>query len=639
MAETFINKTIETNLRFLKPGIQKQQYSETVTKVIKACLEDQSLNKINSLKSLLPAIDEVVLKESPICGYLMYILADSCRKCNLYEDSVQFGNQSLHIREILYGGDSNEVCICLDLLGLSMLENNQYDKSSKVFIKSFKGKAEGGYTTFSQLVLDIHKYIQQTNEQQKLQKQQQFQLHQQQYIKPTAKTLLPITPSQNQPQQQQPISPSLSSSSLSSSSSSSSSSLSNISSGINTTNTTTTATTTNTTTTFNNGNISISPSRAHLPLQSRVSSSQCIIQTPTDILINTLNQCNVCLTALYYESLKDTSNQSQERTTEIRKALISISLEQSKLQQNEKKYLNAIQTYQEILTILNNSGLKEEKLIYEALINTFVKIDRYEQVKNTIELFIQMGIKSYKVPSIDIASVLWFCGKVLEEQSDRTSSTKLCDLVDSLRYYLCTFKISREIGGVTIGEESTAIAQKKIREKIETILYNNRPLKPEEVLILVDGMIRSTTTEFLLNGSKSQNWLLKYVYPDFMAEDALREKFDTLPSKSGFLFKMNGLMKSWKTRWFSLERDVLFYYKYNNDPKPQGELIILEIKSIEILPKDKKFKPYIHCFQLVHPKHTLLLAAESEDSMKEWVAILTKAKQYWEDWSNISLNL
>ncbi|EAL66930.1 hypothetical protein DDB_G0281267 [Dictyostelium discoideum AX4] len=62
MAETFINKTIETNLRFLKPGLHKQQYSETVTKVIKACLEDQSLNKINSLKSLLPAIDEVVLK-------------------------------------------------------------------------------------------------------------------------------------------------------------------------------------------------------------------------------------------------------------------------------------------------------------------------------------------------------------------------------------------------------------------------------------------------------------------------------------------------------------------------------------------------------------------------------------------------
>ncbi|KAN0028764.1 hypothetical protein ACTFIV_010617 [Dictyostelium citrinum] len=627
MAETFINKTIETNLRFLKPGIQKQQYSETVTKVIKACLEDQSLNKINSLKNLLPSIDEVVLKESPICGYLMYILADSCRKCNLYEDSVQFGNQSLHIREILYGGESNEVCICLDLLALSMLENNQYDKSSKVFIKSFKGKAEGGYTTFSQLVLDIHKYIQQTNEQQKLQKQQQFQLHQQQYIKPTAKTLLPTTPSQPQPPPSSSTSPSLSSSS-------SSSSLSNISSGVTTTNTITPSSST-----FNNGNIGASPSRAHLPLQSRVSSSQCIIQTPTDILINTLNQCNVCLTALYYESLKDTSNQSQERTTEIRKALISISLEQSKLQQNEKKYLNAIQTYQEILTILNNSGLKEEKLIYEALINTFVKIDKYEQVKNTIELFIQMGIKSYKVPSIDIASVLWFCGRVLEEQSDRTSSTKLCDLVDALRYYLCTFKISREIGGVTIGEESTAVAQKKIREKIETILYNNRPLKPEEVLILVDGMIRSTTTEFLLNGSKSQNWLLKYVYPDFMAEDALREKFDTLPSKSGFLFKMNGLMKSWKTRWFSLERDVLFYYKYNNDPKPQGELMILEIKSIEILPKDKKFKPYIHCFQLVHPKHTLLLAAESEDSMKEWVGILTKAKQYWEDWSNISLNL
>ncbi|EGC36344.1 hypothetical protein DICPUDRAFT_151224 [Dictyostelium purpureum] len=540
MAETFINKTIETNQRFMK---KQQQYAETITQVIKTCLEDHSINKINSLKTLLPAIEEVVVKESPICGYLMYILADSCRKCNLYEDSIHFGNQSLHIREILYGEDSNEVCICLDLLSLSMLEFYQYEQSSKVFLRSFKGKALGGYTTFSQLVLDINKFIVSITEQSSvLKKKLQLQQQKQQF-------------------------------------------------------------------------------------------------KVNDILINTLVECNQCLQKIYFESLKDTSNQSQERTAEIRKALISLSMEQSKLQLNDKKYLNAIKTYQEILKILNNSGLKEEKLIYESLVLTYVKIEKYDQVKSTIDSFIQMGVKCYKVPSIDIASVLWFSGKVLEDQSDRASQTKLCDLVDALRYYLCTFKISREIGGVTIGEESTAVAQKKIREKIETILYNNRPLKPEEVLTLVDGMIRSTTTDFLLNGSKSQNWLLKYVYPDFMAEDALREKFDQLPTKTGFLFKMNGLMKSWKTRWFSVERDLLSYYKYNNDPKPQGELQILEIKSIEILPKDKKFKPYVHCFQLVHPKHTLILAAETEEVMKDWVNILNKAKQYWEDWSNISLSL
>eukprot|EP01132_Coremiostelium_polycephalum_P002162 gene2162-2661_t len=335
----------------------------------------------------------------------------------------------------------------------------------------------------------------------------------------------------------------------------------------------------------------------------------------------------------------DPSNSKDpERNNEIRKAIISLSMEKGKILTDQSDHNQSCESYKVILNLLNNNGSKEEKIAYESIIQSYVKIDKYDDIKQYILYFIQMAVKCYKLPSIELTSVLWFCGKVLEEQSDKSSPTKLCDLVDALRYYLCTFKISREIGGVTIGEESTAVAQKKIREKIEMILFNNRPLKPEDVALMVERMIQITTTDFLLNSSKSQNWLLKYVYPDFMAEDALREKSETLPSKSGFLSKMNGLMKSWKTRWFSLERDVLSYYKYHNDPKPQGDLNILEIKSIEILnSKEKKFKPYVHCFQLVHPKHTLILAAESEEVMSEWVKILNRSKIYWEDFYSINV--
>jgi len=592
MAEIFITKTIETNQRFQKQGKSKEEYQDTITQVIRVCLEDHSIEKVNSLKKLLPLIDQVVVSESPICGYLMYILADSCRKSNIYKDSIDFANKSLKIREVLYGEDSNEVCICLDLLCLSLIENNQFDDASRVFIRSFQGKAVGGYTMFQQLISDTMKFISQIQEQNQPNYSLSKSIVQQHQQTPNSPNILPIPPS-----------------------------VSSISS---------TATTTISASTSNTS-ISSLASGASQSTTTAISTSSL-----NQVIISTLSRLVDIAQKLLVESNRQGLN---EKSLALKKSIVTLLMEKARYYTEENRHQEATDSYVSILTLLNHSGLKEERVAYEMAIQSLVKIDKYEEIKANIELFIGMAIKCFKVPSIELASILWFCGRILEDQSDKSSPTKLCDLVDALRYYLCTFKISREIGGVNIGEESTAVAQKKIREKIETILFNNRPLRPEDVVKLVDAMIRMTTTDFLLNGLKSQNWLLKYVYPDFMAEDALREKFETLPSKSGYLSKMGGLMKDWKTRWFSLERDVLSYYKYNNDPKPQSELQILEIKSIEILPKEKKFKPYVHCFQLVHPKHNLILAAENEDIMKEWVSVLNRAKQYWEDWSNITLSL
>ncbi|KAF2070539.1 hypothetical protein CYY_008144 [Polysphondylium violaceum] len=602
MAEIFITKTIETNQRFQKQGKTKEEYQDSITQVIRTCLEDHSIEKVNSLKKLLPTIDQVVVSESPVCGYLMYILADSCRKSNLYKDSIDFANKSLKIREVLYGDDSNEVCICLDLLSQSLIENNQFEEASRVFIRSFQGKAVGGYTMFQQLSTDTFKFISQIQEQ----NQPNYSLNKQ-VAPPKSPNILPMPPSVSS------ISSGAQSQSSTISASTSSSSISSLASGASSN--------------INSNSI----------LHQQQTTTQIPPSSLNQIIITTLYRLVEILQKLLVESNRQGLN---EKSLALKKVIVQLIMEEARYYTEESKHQEATDTYISILTLLNHSGQKEERVAFELAILSLVKIDKYEEIKANIELFIGMAIKCFKVPSIELASVLWFCGRILEDQSDKSSPTKLCDLVDALRYYLCTFKISREIGGVNIGEESTAVAQKKIREKIETILFNNRPLRPEDVVKLVDAMIRMTTTDFLLNGLKSQNWLLKYVYPDFMAEDALREKFETLPSKSGYLSKMGGLMKDWKTRWFSLERDVLSYYKYNNDPKPQSELQILEIKSIEIIStKEKKFKPYVHCFQLVHPKHNLILAADNEDIMKEWVSVLNRAKQYWEDWSNITLSL
>ncbi|EFA81265.1 hypothetical protein PPL_06104 [Heterostelium album PN500] len=526
--DQFISKTIDTNQRFQKQTSTKTQYQDAITKIIKICLEKNSLSKVENLKSTLPEVESVVVNDSPVFGYVMYILSDCCREMKLFDDANLYGNQSLRIRISLYGDKSNEVCICIDLLVQISMDSSRFSDAVALFLKSFKCKAHSQYTTYSQLTVD-----------------------------------------------------------------------------------------------------SIRVSNALL-LQSSSESAA--------TAFNLLGQSADIL----FDLLTDESsppNQDKDTQQDLRHSVISIL--QEKASQHEKQMppdlSKSANCFKLILKIPQLSN-KDEQYSYESIIGCFSKQWLFEDVKNYISQYIAMGQRCFKPISVEMANILYFCGVIMEEQSDRPSPTRLCDLVDALRYYLCTLKISRETGGVSLNEESPAFAQKKMRDKIETIIYNNRPLKIEDVVLMVDRMLQIISIDFLLNIQKSQNWLMRYIYPDFIAEDALREKEDTLPAKSGSLSKLNGLMKTWKNRWFILERDVLSYYKNQGDPKSKGEINILEIKSIDIVTKEKKLKPY--CFQINHPKHTLVLATDTEESIKEWVSLLNKAIQYWQEWnSNLTLTL
>eukprot|EP01133_Synstelium_polycarpum_P008379 gene8379-9849_t len=525
--DVFISKTLETNQRFQKTSATSRNvYSDIIAKAIKVCMvEAHSTTKIDALKLVLPAVEEVVQKDSPVCGYITYILADECRHARMFEEANRYGNDSLRIREILYGAESNEVCICLDLLATTAVEHESFEEATAYFVRSFGSKATGEYTTFVQLLADVNRFTQSITD------------------------------------------------------------------------------------------------RGGRPLPHVVA----VLVAATDSLL----------------ALLDIARET-ERLADLKRAISTLCIDRSKIHTEALDYAASIPCYKTILTAMaaghtsHPTLSKEERMSYELIIQCNFKLGRFDETKSYVLQFIAHATKCNGMLSAENANILWFCAKVMEEQSDRASPTRLCDLVDGLRYYLCIIRLSREVGGntITLGEDTAIQAQKKVREKIETILFNNRPLKPEDVANMVERMISITNIDFLLNANKSQNWLLKYLYPEFMAEDALKEKLETLPSKTGFISKLNGLMKTWKNRWFTLEREVLSYYKYHNDPKPHGEINMLEVKVIEVMPKEKKTKTQQYCFQLVHPKHTLILAAESEESMKEWVATLTRAKQYWEDWNS-----
>ncbi|GAM28315.1 hypothetical protein SAMD00019534_114910 [Acytostelium subglobosum LB1] len=532
--DQFIAKTLDTNLRFqrAKTASNKTLYNDVLTKALKICFEDNSVEKVGALKAVMTEVETVVVTDSPVCGYLLYMLADACRQLTLYTDALNAANHSLKIRETLYGQDSIEVSTCLDLLVGISIAANALDHAVSLFVRSFKCNVFGSYATYAQLSTSIARF---------------------------KATLL---------EREQPF-----------------------------------------------------------------------------LAIKMLAQTSEVLQQQLLQSIQQQQQQQQQQqidTSALCSTLLGTLLDRADLYDNKlNEYQSTIECY-ELITTLKGIPSKDVGHAYELIIQTYFKAGRYDQTKDNVAKYLEMATRCFKVNSVDMAMALLYCARLMEEQADRPSPTRLCDQVDALRYYLCTLKIARETpGGIVLRDlpsDTPSATQKTLRDKVETILFNNRPLRLEEVANMVDRMLQITTTEFLLNGQRSQNWLLKYLYPDFIAEDALREKAETLPAKCGPLSKLNGLMKSWKQMWFTLNRESLSYYKSNQDTKPKGELSLLEIKSIEVIvSKEKKMKPQTHCFQLVHPKHTLVLAAETEEQMREWITVLNKAKQYWEEWWSTNL--
>jgi hypothetical protein len=105
-----------------------------------------------------------------------------------------------------------------------------------------------------------------------------------------------------------------------------------------------------------------------------------------------------------------------------------------------------------------------------------------------------------------------------------------------------------------------------------------------------------------------------------------------LPTKQGYLHKKGdkGLRKTWKRRWFSLEKDKLFYYKNPSDKQPISFIAIQRIELIQpTIPFDSVSKKMPEaCFQLETPGRIYYLMAENESLQEEWTSVLCQ----WVQW-------
>ncbi|XP_072857976.1 dual adapter for phosphotyrosine and 3-phosphotyrosine and 3-phosphoinositide [Pogona vitticeps] len=103
-----------------------------------------------------------------------------------------------------------------------------------------------------------------------------------------------------------------------------------------------------------------------------------------------------------------------------------------------------------------------------------------------------------------------------------------------------------------------------------------------------------------------------------------RTELDLVPSapslgtKEGYLTKQGRIVKNWKTRWFTLHRNELKYYKDQTSTEPIRALDLTECSAVQFDYSQDK----VNCFCLVFPLRTYYLYAKTGVEADEWIKIL-----------------
>uniref|UniRef100_H2XQM6 PH domain-containing protein n=1 Tax=Ciona intestinalis TaxID=7719 RepID=H2XQM6_CIOIN len=100
----------------------------------------------------------------------------------------------------------------------------------------------------------------------------------------------------------------------------------------------------------------------------------------------------------------------------------------------------------------------------------------------------------------------------------------------------------------------------------------------------------------------------------------LKQKTKALPlaSKSGFLTKQGGHIKTWKLRWFSVIRNEFSYFDNPTSFRPIRTLNLEECYRCN----DCVVAGRENCFMLEFPDRTWLFSASSSDDLVEWTKVI-----------------
>uniref|UniRef100_A0AAY5EP00 Rho GTPase-activating protein 24 n=1 Tax=Electrophorus electricus TaxID=8005 RepID=A0AAY5EP00_ELEEL len=94
--------------------------------------------------------------------------------------------------------------------------------------------------------------------------------------------------------------------------------------------------------------------------------------------------------------------------------------------------------------------------------------------------------------------------------------------------------------------------------------------------------------------------------------------------KAGWLKKQRSIMKNWQLRWFVLRTDHLYFYKDEEETKPQGSIPLHGCQVNELMTNPDE--PGRHLFEIVPAlsHEAFLLMANSQNDMEDWVKAIRR---------------
>lgn len=99
-----------------------------------------------------------------------------------------------------------------------------------------------------------------------------------------------------------------------------------------------------------------------------------------------------------------------------------------------------------------------------------------------------------------------------------------------------------------------------------------------------------------------------------------------IASKEGYLVKRGAIRKSWKKRWFVLQKNELKYFKVKDKGKPIRTLNLEDALAVD---DDANIMGKLNCFTITFPWRTFFFYACSSKEAGDWIRIIKWKLDYY----------
>lgn len=93
----------------------------------------------------------------------------------------------------------------------------------------------------------------------------------------------------------------------------------------------------------------------------------------------------------------------------------------------------------------------------------------------------------------------------------------------------------------------------------------------------------------------------------------------SINSKEGYMTKLGYIFKTWKSRWFVLQKNELKYFKNKKSKRP---IRALDLHECTQCARDSSIKGHFNVFRLVFPRRTFYMYSCTEQESRDWINLI-----------------